>query len=95
MAQFFVTMPIEELESRIRSIVNLEIQNLNNTQSNPPDVLMSIEEVQAYLHVSKVTIHKWKKKGRIKSYRIGRKIYFKKNELLNSMQSLNNKSKGL
>jgi excisionase family DNA binding protein len=95
MAQFFVTMPIEELESRIRSIIKSEVQKLNNAQSNPPDELMSIEEVQTFLHVSKVTIHKWKKRGRIKSYRIGRKIYFKKNEILNSMGSVNTKIRNL
>jgi excisionase family DNA binding protein len=43
--------------------------------------LMDMTEVLKFLKVSKVTIHNWKKKGIIKSHRIGRKLYFKKSEL--------------
>lgn len=51
---------------------------------NPKDDnvgLMTMEEVTKFLKVSKVTIHNWKRKGIIKSHKIGRKLYFKKAEI--------------
>ena len=48
--------------------------------------LLSIEEACKLLLVSKVTIHKWKKRKLIRSYRIGRRIYFKKGEIIQALQ---------
>lgn len=82
----FVAMPINELLELIEKRI---INGIEKYYTKPPptntDELLSIEEACALLRVSKVTIHKWKKKKLITFYRIGRKIYFKKTELLNSL----------
>jgi len=50
----------------------------------------SIKELATFLHCSKVSIHNYKKIG-LPFYRIGRKILFKKQEVLNFMKSLKSK----
>jgi excisionase family DNA binding protein len=94
MKALVVTMQMDEFEQFIRNIFQNEFSKMkNDSQPESSAELMTIEETQAYLNVSKVTIHKWKKKKMIQSYRIGRKIYFKKHELLESLKSITIKAK--
>ena len=50
----------------------------------------TIKELAVFLHCSKVSVHNYKKLG-LPFYRLGRKILFKKQEVLNFMKSLKNK----
>ncbi|MEI9945797.1 MAG: helix-turn-helix domain-containing protein [Chitinophagaceae bacterium] len=85
----FVSMPLLEFKELISELVKNELKDFKEQISLPKeDVFMSIEEASQFLRASKVTIHKWKKNKKITSYRIGRKIFFKKQELINSMGSL-------
>lgn len=56
----------------------------SDTRNN--EELLNTEEAMKLLKVSKVTIHNWKKKGIIKSHKIGRKLFFKKHEILESIK---------
>ena len=51
-----------------------------------PEDLLSIEDIQKVFKVSKVTVHKWKKKGLLPFYKMNRKVYFKKSEVIDAMQ---------
>lgn len=82
----FVAMPFDEFQQLLKDLIKNEFKDFNTEVKIQKDDLMSIEEVKAYLHVSGVTIHAWKKKKLIRSYRIGRRIFFKKHELLNCMK---------
>ena len=77
----FLAMPMTEL---LELIEGLEKYNRKDTIQT--DELLNVEEACKFLRVSKVTIHKWKKRKLIVSYRIGRRIYFKKHELINSLR---------
>lgn len=93
-ATLFVAMPFDEFQERIEKMIDHSLEKfINKPSQTQTEELLSIEEVCALLHVSKVTIHKWKKRKLILSYRIGRKIYFKKQELINSMKLLTYKLK--
>ena len=84
----FVAMPFDEFTELIQKTIKNELKNSSIIpQQVPKDDLMSIEEAGALLHVSKVTIHKWKKKKLIQAYRIGRKIYFKRQELIDAINT--------
>ena len=87
-ATMFVAMPLNEFQELIEKMINDGLEKFNRKPVPvPTDELLSIEEVCTMLHVSKVTIHKWKKKKLIFSYRIGRKIYFKKHEVISCLNS--------
>ena len=47
------------------------------------DVMMNMEEAAKFLQISKVTLHKIKRNGNLKYYRVGRKILFSRKEILN------------
>lgn len=50
----------------------------------------TIKELCAFLHCSKVSIHNYRKIG-LPYYRLGRKILFRKQEVLNFMKGLKSK----
>ena len=82
----FVAMPMEELLDLIEEKIFKSLEKFN--KKPPPiqtDELLNVEQTCALLGVSRVTIHKWKKQKLIVSYRIGRRIYFKKHELIKAM----------
>lgn len=84
---FFVAIPMSELLELLEKMISASLENfIARFHHKPIEELMNIDEVCKYLRVSKVTIHKWKKNKLIKAYRIGRKIYFKKTELIMSFR---------
>lgn len=82
----FVSMPLEEFQQLLKNLLKDELKDFNKEVKTQEDDLMDIEQVKSFLHVSGVTIHAWKKKKLIRSYRIGRRIFFKKHELLDCMK---------
>src|SRR5690349_4068387 len=87
-ATLFVAMPFGEFVELIQTAIKDEFKNLSFAPSFiEPENLLSIDEAGALLHVSKVTIHKWKRNKYIHAYRIGRKIYFKREELIKAIYS--------
>lgn len=65
---------------------DMEHKKANQEKVKPSDDLLTMPEVVKLLKVSKVTIHNWKKKGIIKSHKIGRKLFFKKEEILEDIK---------
>ncbi|MHA1973115.1 MAG: helix-turn-helix domain-containing protein [Candidatus Hodarchaeales archaeon] len=49
--------------------------------------LLSTEEVCKIFNVSTVTLYKWKKKGLIPYYKVGRRVYFKNSEIIESLKT--------
>lgn len=77
-------VPLTELKLIIaESIRTAFAEGLSmSSPTNEVDPLIRIADVCAILHVSKVTVHKWKSNGLIPFHRMGTKIYFKKSEVL-------------
>lgn len=79
---------IEDLLGMIKASVidALTVRPQENSKEEIPEDLLSIEDIQKVFKVSKVTIHKWKKKGLLPFYKMNRKVYFKKSEVIEAMQ---------
>ena len=83
-------IPVTEFQSLIAETVRNEVSFLKQTDSQAQnDELIKLNEVAVLLNVSKVTIHSWKKSGKIPFYRISNKVYFKKNEVLEALKKVN------
>ena len=54
------------------------------------DKILTIEELQSFLHCSKTSIHYYKKLG-LPYYRVGKKILFRMSEVLNFMKVVKGK----
>ena len=79
-------LPLTEFEQLLRSIVKTELQSYTPAPSTQEqDELLTTNEARDLLRVSKVTIHKWKTEGKIKFYRIGTRVRFKRSELLSAL----------
>ncbi len=61
-------------------------QEIQFEKPKDPEELLTIEDLVKMFNVSKVTIHKWKKKGIIPFYKMNRRVFFKKSEVIESMQ---------
>lgn len=86
------TLTIGEFTAIARQLVIETLSeklNLNETnkEKKEDDATFNIKELADFLKCSKVSIHKYKKKG-LPFYKIGRKILFRKTEVLNFMRSL-------
>ncbi len=66
--------------------VLIENNNIKKDHSGEKEEILLIDDIQRIFRVSKVTIHKWKKKGLIPYYKLNRRLYFKKSEVINSLQ---------
>lgn len=85
-----ITLSREELKGLIQEAI-AEYNNSFNTKSDDEqqvEQLLKIDDVCALLNVSKVTIHKWKKEGKIPYHRISNRIFFKESEILESLESI-------
>ncbi|MBA3681045.1 MAG: DUF3853 family protein [Bacteroidetes bacterium] len=90
------TLTIEEFITLTKKLIEEAINagnagnDLSKNQAAPNEDVFSILELSQFLRCSKVSIHNYKKKG-MPFYKIGRKLLFKKAEILNFMKTLKHK----
>lgn len=89
------TLSIAEFIALTKEMVNEALAQKNQEKKKSEDNAnreehFNIKELAEFLKCSKVSVHMYKKKG-LPFYRIGRKILFKKTEVLNFMKGLRNK----
>ena len=80
----------EELHIFISGIRN----TVDNTESTSSEKLLTKKEMADELDISLVSLTEWMKQGKIPYMRMGKRIYFKKNEVVNSMANFNHKKGG-
>jgi excisionase family DNA binding protein len=84
------TLTIEEFIALTKELVEEVLgqkQNEQTEKQDQQDECFDISGLAEFLHCSKVSIHNYKKKG-MPFYRIGRKLLFKKSEVLKFMKGL-------
>lgn len=87
--QFIQTTP-ELLQESILAGVKVEIQKLyKEFQPKVPEEFMTRSEVKEFLKVDLSTIHNWTKRGKLKAYGLGNRIYYKRSEVEGAIQPLN------
>lgn len=75
---------MDELTTRIVDQVKSELRS--STPTLPKETkgdFLTVKQVAELLGVSLVTVHKWKKDGKLKFHRFGTRIRFDRNEILN------------
>jgi len=81
---FLNGISIEDFQTQLIGKLKTE---LLSTAPTPPkesqEDFLTVKQVSKLLGVSLVSIHKWKKDGKIKFYRFGTRIRFKRSEILN------------
>ena len=85
---------IDELADKISAILLLKIENYIKELTKPKNnKLLTRKEVAVMLRVSLVTIGVWSKVGILNPIRMGNRIFFKEQDILNTLeqQSINKK----
>ncbi len=82
---FLCGISLEELVIAIRNI--LIDPESNNTGEE--EILLSREQVCELLDFNKTTLWKHTRDGKLKSYGIGNRVYYKKHEIFSAIKPLN------
>lgn len=72
-----------ELEEILSLACNRIAKNIKNKESsNSEDDFLTLAKAACFLHVTKATLHNWRKEGRITAVRMGGRVFICKRELL-------------
>jgi len=85
--------PFEIFEERLKRIENLLLEIRGEKKPVAQDSYITREEAANILRITLPTLHSYTMKGKIKGYRIGRRILYKKNEIEQSVASISIKKK--
>ena len=87
--QFIQTSP-ETLQEAILAGIKVEIEKLHKEfQPKVPEEFMTRNEVKEFLKVDLSTIHNWTKRGKLKAYGLGNRVYYKRSEVEQAIKPLN------
>ena len=93
---FLQSITLDELLSSIKEGVKNQLTDFKKeleTQS-AKDELMTRSEACDFLRVDESTIYHWTRKGKVKAYAIANRRYYKRSELIESIQLLKTKGNG-
>lgn len=78
---------VDELADKVADKLLLKIEAyLKQINSKKDEGLLTRQETAEYLKVSLVTVHQWAKYGIINPVRIGNRVYFKKQSILDVIE---------
>lgn len=81
---------VDELTEKIALKTMELLKQKNHSESNDDsDDLITREEACAFLSINKTSLWKHTKSGKLKSYGLGNRVYYKKSEILVSVKPLN------
>ena len=74
--------PFAVLDRRLNRLESLIIKLEEYLKSREKEELLEVDDVCRMFGVSRTTVYEWRRSGRVKSHQRGRRVYFKKTELL-------------
>ena len=87
--QFYQTTPDEVIQTTLQGVQSIIDQFKADFQPKEPTVYMTRTEVKELLKCDLSTIYNYTKKGKLKSYGIGNRVYYKRHEVEASLTPLN------
>jgi hypothetical protein len=80
--------PFELILERLERI-EIAIEKLNSPAKNESETLLSRKEACELLKINFTSLWKHTKSGKLKSYGIGNRVYYKKEEIMRSITRIN------
>lgn len=81
--EIFTNLEIQDFETLVRNCIRIELEEFKNNKEE--DELMKATEVCDYLKISKVTLYKWLREGKISGYYLATRLFFWKSEIIKSL----------
>ena len=89
MEQVLISFSKSDFQDLIAITVNACLKRNQETQPPPPsDTYITRQEAADTLHITLPTLLNWTMEGKIKGYRIGRRVLYKKNEINEAVSSI-------
>jgi len=97
MGQILISITQPEFENIIQNSVLEAIKNnVPDPQPSNKEELLTRHETADFLGVSLPTLHDWTKTRKLKGYRIGNRVRYKKSDILQALNEIGNfKGKGV
>jgi excisionase family DNA binding protein len=86
--QLHETTPIQLLETILEGLKENQKELLLSSNQKPQKKYLTRKEVSKLLSISLPTLHDWVKRGMLKSYRCGSRVYFKGSEIEQSLKQI-------
>ncbi len=88
----FDVLSKDELKVIISNSIQ-EVINKNSVKEIKEEELLSREETSNLLKINLSTLWRWTKDGKLSAYGIGNRVFYKKDEILNSLIKIENEKK--
>ena len=88
----FDVLTKDELKGIISNSIQ-EVINKNSVKEIKEEELLSREETSSLLKINLSTLWRWTKDGKVNAYGIGNRIFYKKDEIFNSLIKIENEKK--
>lgn len=83
------TIPYAELQTLIATTVQTAVQLATaHLQPKQNEEFLTRKQTSTILGISLVTLNEWTKEGKVKGYRIGSRVRYKRNEVEQSLLSI-------
>jgi len=86
--QFIQISPEQLQEGIIKGVKNELDQLKKDFQPKQPSEYLTRNEVAEMLRIDLSSVHNWTKKGKLKAYGIGGRVYYKRHEIENAIIEL-------
>lgn len=81
-------IPLPELLGEITKAVRSELDARNPATAPPVEELLTTDQTAALLGITRPTLREYRRKGYVTGYRIGTRVRYKRNEVLDSLQRM-------
>lgn len=82
---YLINLPKEELKEFINECISFSISQ-SGLSRQAENTLLTRKDISRLFRVSLVTINTWMKEGKLPYHRINSRIYFKENEIKESLE---------
>lgn len=86
---FLQGITLDQLNQHLLNGVDARMKELAERSENEPVQYLTRRELANKLSISLPTLHDWVKKGLLKAYRMGNRVYFKSDEIDDSLRPIN------
>lgn len=83
----FISLPLEQFRELLKESIRQELQSITTVPSQE-EKLLTREESKQLLGISLPTLHVYTKEGLIPAHRLGRRVLYKRSELVESLQKI-------
>lgn len=86
---------VQSTPSELQELIELSVKSQldeikkNLSQNNQNDKILSKDETAKFLKIDLSTLYRWTKKGKIKAFGIGNRVYYSMSDIMNALIPLN------